>query len=119
MYECRRSAITNVVTTKCALWRYDNAFLFTNQSEVDFGIAYVVGATYDRSFAWGAEHLGGHQLHNKEAEIAVCEWMRIEEPISVATELSPWHKVMHHADKQRYCGAMITALNVGMTSGVI
>jgi hypothetical protein len=28
-------------TTECALWRYDNAFLFTNQSEVDFGIAYV------------------------------------------------------------------------------
>jgi len=24
------------------LWRYDNAFLFTNQSEVDFGIAHVL-----------------------------------------------------------------------------
>jgi hypothetical protein len=31
-----------LVTTECALWRYDNAFLFTNQSEVDFGIAYVL-----------------------------------------------------------------------------
>jgi hypothetical protein len=27
------------VTTERALWHYDNAFLFTNQSEVDFGIA--------------------------------------------------------------------------------
>jgi hypothetical protein len=25
----------------CALWRYENAFIFTNQSEVDFGISYV------------------------------------------------------------------------------
>jgi hypothetical protein len=33
---------TLLVTTECALWRYDNAFLFTNQSEVDFGIHYVV-----------------------------------------------------------------------------
>jgi hypothetical protein len=41
MYECRRSAI--LVTTECALWRYDNAFLFTNQSDVDFGNAYVQG----------------------------------------------------------------------------
>jgi hypothetical protein len=39
MYECRRSAITNL--TECALWHYDNTFIFTNQSEVDFGIAYV------------------------------------------------------------------------------
>jgi len=38
--EGRRSVITNV-TTECVLWRYDNAFLFTNQSEVDFGIAHV------------------------------------------------------------------------------
>jgi hypothetical protein len=30
-----------LVTTECALWRYDNAFLFTNQSEVDFGISSV------------------------------------------------------------------------------
>jgi len=41
MYEGRRSAITNV-TTELALWRYDNAFLVTNQSEVDFGIALVI-----------------------------------------------------------------------------
>ena len=42
MYEDRRSVITNVtVTTEFALWRYDNAFLFAEQSEVDFGIAYV------------------------------------------------------------------------------
>ena len=82
---------------------------------------YVVGATCDRSFARGAEHLRGHQLHNKGVEIAVREWMRRDGPISAATELSPWHKVkqMHHADKQRYFGAMITALNLGTTSGVI
>jgi hypothetical protein len=30
-----------LLTTKRPLWRYDNAFLFTNQSEVDFGIAIV------------------------------------------------------------------------------
>jgi hypothetical protein len=29
-----------LVTTEHALWRYD-VFLFTNQSEVDFGIAHV------------------------------------------------------------------------------
>ena len=29
-------------TTERALWRYDNAFLFTNQSEVDFGIAHIL-----------------------------------------------------------------------------
>jgi len=98
---------------------------------------YVVGATYDRPLAWAAEHLGGHQLHNKGAEIAVREWLRIQEPIehrrpiSAAAELppcasakvtveSPCAKVtqMHHADKQRYCGAMITAPNLGMSSGV-
>jgi hypothetical protein len=27
-----------LVTTELALWRYDDAYLFTNQSEVDFGI---------------------------------------------------------------------------------
>jgi len=31
-----------LVTVERALWRYDNAFLFTNQSEVDFGIAHVI-----------------------------------------------------------------------------
>jgi hypothetical protein len=67
------------------------------------------------------KHLGGHQLHNKGVEIAVREWLRIQPPISAATELPPCDKVtqMHHADKQRYCGAMITALNLGTTSGVI
>jgi hypothetical protein len=30
-----------LVTTERALWRYDNAFLFNDKSEVDFGIAYV------------------------------------------------------------------------------
>jgi len=36
------------------------------------------------------------------------------------TVVSPCAKVtqMHHADKQRYCGTMIIALNLGMTSGV-
>ena len=31
----------NIVTTERELWRYDNAFIFTNQSEVDFGITLV------------------------------------------------------------------------------
>ena len=30
-----------LVTTERALWRYDNAFIFTNQSDVDFGITLV------------------------------------------------------------------------------
>jgi len=34
-----------LVTTECVLWRYDNTFLFTNQSEVDFGIAHVLNDT--------------------------------------------------------------------------
>ena len=32
---------TLLVTTERALWRYGNVFLFTNQSEVDFGITLV------------------------------------------------------------------------------
>jgi len=31
-----------LVNTERALWRYDNVFLFTIQSEVDFGIALVL-----------------------------------------------------------------------------
>jgi hypothetical protein len=47
MYEGRRSATTNlVVTTVPALWHYDKEFLFTNQSEVDFGIAHVATSTF-------------------------------------------------------------------------
>jgi hypothetical protein len=39
MYEGRPSAMTNVtVTTELALWCYDDVFLSTNQSDVDFGI---------------------------------------------------------------------------------
>jgi len=30
-----------LVATERALWCYDNAFIFTNQSEVDFGITLV------------------------------------------------------------------------------
>jgi len=37
-----------LVTTEHALWRYDNAFLFTNQSDVDFGIALVYVKKGDR-----------------------------------------------------------------------
>ena len=33
---------TFLVTTERALWRHDNAFLFTSQSEVDFGNALVL-----------------------------------------------------------------------------
>jgi len=70
-------------------------------------------------------------LHNKAVEIAVREWLRTQEPISAAAELSPCANAkvtvvspcvkvtqMHHADKQRYCGAMITASNLGTPSGV-
>jgi hypothetical protein len=32
---------TLLVTAEPALWGYDNEFIFTNQSEVDFGIALV------------------------------------------------------------------------------
>jgi hypothetical protein len=32
---------TLLVTTELVIWRYANAFIFTNQSEVDFGIALV------------------------------------------------------------------------------
>jgi hypothetical protein len=33
---------TLLVTTELVLWRYDNAFLFTNKSEVDFVSALVL-----------------------------------------------------------------------------
>jgi hypothetical protein len=42
MYEGRRSAITDLVTTERVLWLYDNGFLSTNQLEVDFGIVHVL-----------------------------------------------------------------------------
>jgi hypothetical protein len=32
---------TLLVTTELVIWRYANAFIFTNQSELDFGIALV------------------------------------------------------------------------------
>jgi hypothetical protein len=32
---------TLLVTSELVIWRYANAFIFTNQSELDFGIAYV------------------------------------------------------------------------------
>jgi hypothetical protein len=35
---------TLLVTTELVIWRYATAFIFTNQSEVDFGIAYVHAA---------------------------------------------------------------------------
>ena len=31
-----------LVINERALWRYDNAFIFTNQSEADFGITLVL-----------------------------------------------------------------------------
>jgi len=40
MYVGRCSAVL-LVSTERALWRYDYAFHFTNQSAVDFGIAHV------------------------------------------------------------------------------
>ena len=33
---------TLLVTTELVIWRYANAFIFTNQSELDFGIPYVL-----------------------------------------------------------------------------
>ena len=42
MYEGTRTARQKfLVTTERALWRNDNAFIFTNKSEVDFGITLV------------------------------------------------------------------------------
>jgi hypothetical protein len=32
---------TLLVTTELVIWRYANAFIFTNQSQLDFAIAYV------------------------------------------------------------------------------
>jgi hypothetical protein len=32
---------TLLVTTELVIWRYANAFIFTNQLELDFGIAYI------------------------------------------------------------------------------
>jgi hypothetical protein len=32
---------TLLVTTELVIWRYANAFIFINQSELDFGIAYI------------------------------------------------------------------------------
>jgi hypothetical protein len=32
---------TLLVTTELVIWRYGNAFISANQSELDFGIAYV------------------------------------------------------------------------------
>jgi hypothetical protein len=32
---------TLLVAAELVIWRYANAFIFTNQSELDFGIAYV------------------------------------------------------------------------------
>jgi hypothetical protein len=34
-----------LVTTERGLWRFDNVFLFTNQLEVDFGIALISRVT--------------------------------------------------------------------------
>jgi hypothetical protein len=33
---------TLLVTNELVIWRYASAFIFTNQSELDFGIAYVI-----------------------------------------------------------------------------
>jgi hypothetical protein len=33
---------TLLLTTELVIWRYGNAFIFTNQSELDFGIARMV-----------------------------------------------------------------------------
>jgi uncharacterized membrane protein len=36
---------TLLVTTELVIWRYANAFIFTNQLELDFEIALVEGVT--------------------------------------------------------------------------
>jgi hypothetical protein len=43
-----------LVTTELALWRYDNMFLFTNKSDVDFGIALVLPIKYTLFNNWSA-----------------------------------------------------------------
>jgi len=46
-----------LVTTERAFWRYDNTFLFTNQSEVDFGIARLLNDTVSgRQIKVNVEH---------------------------------------------------------------
>ena len=37
---------TLLVTTELVIWRYANAFIFTNQSELDFGIVLVYICMY-------------------------------------------------------------------------
>jgi hypothetical protein len=43
MRVCVQRGQTLFVTTEhvIVIWRYANAFFFTNESEVDFGIAYI------------------------------------------------------------------------------
>ena len=41
MRVCVQREQTLLVTTELVIWRYANAFIFTNQSEVDFGIGLV------------------------------------------------------------------------------
>jgi hypothetical protein len=44
-WKCMRVGVqrqqTLLVTTELVIWRYANAFIFTKQSELDFGIALV------------------------------------------------------------------------------
>ena len=38
---CVQREQTLLVTTELVIWRYANEFIFTNQSEIDFGIGLV------------------------------------------------------------------------------
>jgi hypothetical protein len=50
MRVCVQREETLLVTTELVIWRYANAFIFTNQSEVDFGIGLVAAAASWLSF---------------------------------------------------------------------
>ena len=54
--KCMRAGIQRLqtlrVTNGCALWRYGNAFLFTNKSEFDFGIAHVSKLKREKKPTW-------------------------------------------------------------------
>ena len=34
----------------------------------------------DNTFGLFQHHLGGHQFHSEEVEMALCEWLQMEEP---------------------------------------
>jgi hypothetical protein len=60
---------TLLVMTELVIWRYANAFIFTNQSEFDFGIAYVQGLGAYR--AVNTLHLGYKNISVNNVQLFV------------------------------------------------